>query len=68
MADLESTTISVTFRYPDGSKEYAYVDALPIGGDNLSRHGTEYVVVAISSESGNAIITLKPEKPHDTDG
>ena len=57
-----AANVCVTFRYPDGSREYAYLEILPVGGEPISRHGTDYLVVAIDTDgAGNTLVTLERE-------
>ena len=62
MADLPSTaaTVCVTFRYPDGSKEFVYLEELPLGGESITRYGTTYVVSAIGTDGArNTMVSLE---------
>jgi hypothetical protein len=61
MADLPSTaTVCVTFRYPDGSKEFVYMEQLPLGSESITRNGTTYVVSAIDTDgAGNTMVSLE---------
>jgi hypothetical protein len=61
LADIPtSTTVCVTFRHQDGSREYAYLEKLPIGGESITRSGTAYVVAAIGTDgAGNTMVTLE---------
>jgi hypothetical protein len=61
VADIPtSTTVCVAFRYPDGSREYAYLETLPIGGESITRSGTSYVVSSIATDgSGNTMVALE---------
>jgi hypothetical protein len=55
-----AATACVTFRYPDGSKEYAYTDRLPLGGESITRHGMRYVVVETGADgAGSTIVELE---------
>jgi hypothetical protein len=57
-------TVCVGFRYPDGSRQYEYVERLPIGGEKTSRLGIEYIVVSIETDAvGNSIVTLGIDEP-----
>jgi hypothetical protein len=60
-------TVCVTFRYPDGSREYVYLESLPTGGERISRHGTDYTVRSIDTDgAGNTMVTLQRVPPEMT--
>jgi hypothetical protein len=55
----QNHTVCMTFRYPDGSREYVYLASLPTGGQRVSRHGTDYIVRSIGADgAGNTMVTL----------
>jgi hypothetical protein len=61
MASLPNTAaVCVTFRYPDGNREFVYMERLPLGGESITRYGTTYVVSAIGTDgAGNTMVSLK---------
>lgn len=59
-----AATVCVTFRYPDGSREYTYLETLPIRGESISRLGTDYIVVATDTDrAGHTMVTLVRQSP-----